>query len=384
MKAFFLILFLFTQGLFYAQMAEFVVLDATTQSPISNVEAFYESLSKGTISNEEGKLKISIEKDTLTINHIGYETKKILPESLLSINTIYLTPQTIMLDEVVVCDFDLKKKVGYVLDNYFKLYDTDAKILECTYREKFVRNDTLTRLYQVQLDWWSKVYRFSFKEKLDKLLQIHLRSTDYSKILSEDVVPARSIHLEREPMFMYFFLNTYLSLIKDFSKNIEIKKIEKYEEDTKVTFNADIIINNIPQLQLTNSVIYFDNVTQAVKKVIFNDTGQTITEKFSKKREIPYKSITDNYYLEIAFTNYKKRLLFSSFYVKFAGAVEYKDQRDKLFIEYNLLRTGVQHKHINKKHRIDISKSLHEYVVPHKPNETKFLLTTEELNFINQ
>ncbi len=372
------------RSLLCAQVVEIVIIDAVTHKPISNVEAFYESLSKGSISNEEGKIQIPIEKDTLTVSHIGYETKKISSENLFSTNMIYLTPQTIVLDEVIVYDFDLKKKVGYVLDNYFKLYDTDAKTLECTYREKFVRNDSLTRFYQVQLDWWSKVYRFSFKEKLDKLLQIRLKSTDYSKMLNEEAVPARSVHLERQPFFMYLFLNTYLSLIKDFGENIRINKIEKDKESTKVIFDADIVINKTPKLQLTNSVIYFDNITNAIKKVVFNDTGRTSTEKISEKSKTPYTSIVDNYYLEIAFTNYKKRLLFSSFYVKFAGAAEYKQQRDKIFIECSFLRTGVQHKTIKREDRIDIYKSFHEYVVPHKPSETKFLLTTEELNFINQ
>ena len=384
MKTLFLIL-LFTATTLPAQVAELTLLDASTKQPIPNVEAYYTHSLNGTITNEEGKLRIAVENDTLTLSHIGYATKKIFTDKTFAKATIYLNPQEIQLEEVVLYNFDLKKKVKYVLDNYFKLYDTKAKILECTYREKFIRNDTLTRLYQVQLDWWSKSYRYtSFKQPLEKLLQIRLKNIDYSKMLSQEEVAARSVHLERTPMFIYLFVNTYLSFIDQFGENIDIKKVEKNKEVTKVTFNADIVINKKLNLKLENSVLVFDNTTNAVRKVIFNDIHQGIKDKVSEKTNKPYKSITDNYRLELTLTDYKGKLLFSSYYVRLIGAVEYKGKRDKLFLEHSFLRTGVQNKHIKKEDRIDIQKSFHEYITPHKQGEAKFLLTKEEQEFINQ
>ena len=384
MKTLFLIL-LFTTTALPAQVAELTLLDASTKQPIPNVEAYYTHSLNGTITNEEGKLRIAVENDTLTLSHIGYATKKIFTDKTFAKATIYLNPQEIQLDEVVLYNFDLKKKVKYVLDNYFKLYDTKAKILECTYREKFIRNDTLTRLYQVQLDWWSKSYRYtSFKQPLEKLLQIELKNIDYSKMLSQEEVAARSAYVERTPMFMYLFVNTYLSFIDQFGENIDIKKVEKSNEVTKVTFNADIVINKKLNLKLENSVLVFDNTTNAVRKVIFNDIHQGIKDKVSEKTNKPYKSITDNYRLELTLTDYKGKLLFSSYYVRLIGAVEYKGKRDKLFLEHSFLRTGVQNKHIKKEDRIDIQKSFHEYITPHKQGEAKFLLTKEEQDFINQ
>ncbi|ATA70790.1 carboxypeptidase-like regulatory domain-containing protein [Capnocytophaga sputigena] len=384
MKILFLIL-LFTATALPAQVAELTLLDVSTKQPIPNVEAYYTRSLNGTITNEEGKLRIAVENDTLTLSHIGYATKKIFTDKTFAKATIYLNPQEIQLEEVVLYNFDLKKKVKYVLDNYFKLYDTKAKILECTYREKMIRNDTLTRLYQVQLDWWSKSYRYtSFKQPLEKLLQIRLKNIDYSKMLSQEEVAARSVHLERTPMFIYIFVNTYLSFIDQFGENIDIKKVEKNKEVTKVTFNADIVINKKLNLKLENSVLVFDNTTNAVRKVIFNDIHQGIKDKVSEKTNKPYKSITDNYRLELTLTDYKGKLLFSSYYVRLIGAIEYKGKRDKLFLEHSFLRTGVQNKHIKKEDRIDIQKSFHEYITPHKQGEAKFLLTKEEQDFINQ
>ena len=384
MKTLFLIL-LFTATSLSAQVAELTLLDASTKQPISNVEVYYANSLNGTITNEEGKLRITVENDTLTLSHIGYETKKIFTDKTFAKATIYLNPQEIQLDEVVLYNFDLKKKVKYVLDNYFKLYDTKTKILECTYREKMIRNDTLTRLYQVQLDWWSKSYRYtSFKQPLEKLLQIQLKNIDYSKMLSQEEVAARSAYVERKPMFIYLFVNTYLSFIDQFGENIDIKKVEKNKEVTKVTFNADIVINKKLNLKLENSVLVFDNTTNAVRKVIFNDIHQGISDKISEKTKVPYKSITDNYRLELTLTDYKGKLLFSSYYVRLIGAIEYKGKRDKLFLEHSFLRTGVENKHIKKEDRIDIQKSFHEYITPHKQGEAKFLLTKEEQDFIKQ
>ena len=380
-----LFILLFTATALHAQVAELTLLDASTKQPIPNVEAYYTRSLNGTITNDEGKLRITVENDTLTLSHIGYATKKIFTDKTFAKATIYLNPQEIQLEEVVLYNFDLKKRVKYVLDNYFKLYDTKAKILECTYREKFIRNDTLTRLYQVQLDWWSKSYRYtSFKQPLEKLLQIQLKNIDYSKMLSQEEVAARSVHLERKPMFIYLFVNTYLSLIDQFGENIDIKKVEKNKEVTKVTFNVDIVINKKLNLKLENSVLVFDNTTNAVRKVIFNDIHQGIKDKVSEKTNKPYKSITDNYRLELTLTDYKGKLLFSSYYVRLIGAIEYKGKRDKLFLEHSFLRTGVQNKHIKKEDRIDIQKSFHEYITPHKQGEAKFLLTKEEQDFINQ
>ena len=168
------------------------------------------------------------------------------------------------------------------------------------------------------------------------------------------------------------------------SKNIEIKKVEKNADNTKVTFNADIVIKKELSLKLTNSVIYFDNHTNAVKRIIFNDTKRSVSQNVSKESKIPFKSISDNFSLDITFSNYKNKLLFSSLYVKAKGGIEYNNKRDNLQTEQSFLRTGVTKGQIKKNDRIDVEKPFFEYVTPHKQGEAKFLLTKEEQDFINQ
>ena len=380
MKKVLLIQFFLLQSLLQAQTIEFTVLDATTKLPISNVEIYYTNSINGTITNEEGKAKIALENDTLTLSHIGYTTKKNFTDKTFAKATIYLNPQEIQLEEVVLYNFDLKKKVKYVLDNYFKLYDTKAKIVECTYREKMIRNDTLRRLYQIQLDWWSKNYVYQFKEPLNKNVQIHLKNTDYSKISNfED--GTNSAFFEPTFIFQYLHLNPYLVFLYN-AKNIQIKKVEKDKEHTIVTFDFDIISNK-EIIQFANSVIYFDNTTNAIKRIAFTQkpiNGGGVSEK----KKIPYKTINNKGTWELTFTSYNNKLLFSSFTVKMSCMFQYENKQDYVNIEQSFLRTGTQNKHIKKEDRIDVEKPFFEYVTPHKQGEAKFLLTKEEQDFINQ
>ena len=278
-----------------AQQKIINVLDNTTKQPISNVHLYLPNLEKGTITNEEGKAKIDFSiQDSLIVSCVGYTTKRLVINKDTSFSTLYLTPEEILLDEVVIYNFDLKKQVGYVLDNYKKLYETNAKTLECTYREKFIRNDTLTRLYQVQLNWYFKQYLFIPQETLDKQLAVALKNTDYSHI-KKGTTKTQGAFLDPKNLFQYLYPNSYLSFIKYYGENIEIKKVEKDTEHTKVTFNADIVIKKELSLKLTNSVIYFDNHTNAVKRIIFNDTKRSVSENVSKESKIPFKSISDNF-----------------------------------------------------------------------------------------
>ena len=379
------ILLLISFQILSAQQKIINVLDNTTKQPISNVHLYLPNLEKGTITNEEGKAKIdfSIE-DSLIVSCVGYTTKRLVIDKDTSFSTLYLTPEEIVLDEVVIYNFDLKKQVGYVLDNYKKLYETNAKTLECTYREKFIRNDTLTRLYQVQLDWWFKQYLFIPQETLDKQLAVALKNTDYSHIKNDKNKTTQGAFLDPKNLFQFLYPNSYLSFIKYYGENIEIKKVEKNADYTKVTFNADIVIKKELSFKLTNSVIYFDNHTNAVKRIIFNDTKRSVSENVSKESKIPFKSISDNFSLDITFSNYKNKLLFSSLYVKAKGGIEYNNKRDNLQTEQSFLRTGVTKGQIKKNDRIDVEKPFFEYVTPHKQGETKFLLTKEEQDFINQ
>lgn len=377
-----LYLLLFTTSALRAQVATITLLDATTHQPIPNAEAYYPTTLNGTITNAEGKLRINIENDTLTLSHIGYQTKKIFTPPHFNTTTIHLQPYEIQLDEVVVYNYPLKEKVKYVIDNYFKLYDTQSKILEITYREKYLKNDTLIRLYQVQLDWWSKNHILQFKKSLNDNLHIHLKNTDYSKISNPDE-GVNSAFFYPNFILPYLHLNFYLIALNN-AKDIEIKKVEKDHQHTIVTFNAQVYINKNEPIDLQNSVIYFDKNTQAIKQISFTQKP-TNGEGISQKKKIPYKTFDNKGTWQITFTPYKNKLLFSSYSIKGSIIFQYQGKTDQAYIEQSFLRTGVKEGgHIKKSDRIDVNNPFFQYITPHKPNQAKFILTTAEQDFINQ
>ena len=362
-----------------AQVAELTLIDALTKRPIPNAEVYYTTSLNGTITNEEGKAKITIEPDTLTLSHIGYMSKKILTINTFTSTTLYLNPQEIQLEEVVLYNYDLKKKIKYVLENYYKLYDTKAKILECTYREKTTKNGKLIRLYQNQLNWWSKDYVFRFKEPLNKFIQIELKNTDYAKIIGEEEDIANGLALEQKTLMMYLHLSPYLVFLNN-AQTIDIKKVEKDNQYTIVTFDAYI---EKVDLKVFDSVIYFDNHSGAIKKIVFNQSLLETTG-VSRKSKIPYKSTTEFATWELTFTPYNNKMLFSSFAVKAKVNVEIEGKTYTIISEENFLRTGTQNKHIKKENRINIENPFFEYTPPHKQGEAKYILTTEEEEFIKQ
>jgi len=166
--------------------------------------------------------------------------------------------------------------------------------------------------------------------------------------------------------------------------NNHLKKLEKDKENTIVTFNADSYINKSEHIYFVNSMVYFDNATNAIKRIVFNQKP-TSKEGISKKKKIPYKTIDNKGSWEISFTPYKGKLLFSSFLLKGSTIFEYEGKKDKANIEQSFLRTGLQEgKHIKKADRINVEEPFFEYVTPHKQGEAKFMLTKEEQEFINQ
>ena len=156
-----------------------------------------------------------------------------------------------------------------------------------------------------------------------------------------------------------------------------LRKFKYYIFFLNTSFKSKFDIN------VFNSVIYFDNQTNAIKKIIFNQVPYT-KEGFSEKSKIPYKSTPEFATWELTFTSYKDKLLFSSFAVKAKVRLEFEEKTYIYFSEENFLRTGIQNKHIKKEDRIDVEKPFFEYVTPHKQGEAKFLLTKEEQAFINQ
>ena len=95
-----------------AQVKEFKVIDSRTKEPIGAVSAFFSASNEGSVTKADGKVKVYFvnNTDSLLFSHVGYDPQKILLKDYLNVDTIRLTPASILLKEVSVYSMDLKKK----------------------------------------------------------------------------------------------------------------------------------------------------------------------------------------------------------------------------------------------------------------------------------
>lgn len=378
---------LLTINLVKAQTNEFLLLDQVTKEPISSVNVFNPESLSGTISNDDGWVNIYFKSDTLVCSHISYETKKIFMDRLLEKDTVYLSPREIQLDEVAINNFDLKKRLKFIIDNYNDLYDVKSKLFDCTYKEKLKVNDKMARLTQVQLKWWDKNYNFDFKESPDNISQFKLNNIDYSRILDTENVLSNGGFIENKYLIEFLHLNYYLIFITSYADNIQINSIEKDSKHTKIIFSANIIVNNKLISKVVNSTFYFDNKSMAIKNINLNLIyNNQVNEGVSKNGNIPYKSSVKSHNIVVNFNEYyRSKLIINSFYSKVKAVAEYENKIDDLLIEQSFLITGIEYgKKIRKKHRINLSKPFYKNLPTTKLNDLKILLSKEEIMFMKE
>ncbi len=108
-----------------------VVVDITTRQPIPYVSIYTKNTESvlGSMSNEQGQFSINFSFNTLFFSHINYEKIEIKKENVQ--DTIYLTPASILLNEVVVNNRQ-PKWINSVLSRVIKDKEKNYQTLEKT------------------------------------------------------------------------------------------------------------------------------------------------------------------------------------------------------------------------------------------------------------
>lgn len=108
MKKLFAITILLISNLCFGQLKS-VIIDSETKEKIPYVNVWVENENIGTTTNEKGEFKLGIESSKIIIfSAIGYETKKILSDSIKKI--LELKPLITKLDEIIIKSKKLTKK----------------------------------------------------------------------------------------------------------------------------------------------------------------------------------------------------------------------------------------------------------------------------------
>ncbi|AZQ59889.1 hypothetical protein EJ994_14185 [Maribacter sp. MJ134] len=383
MKFFFYLAFAFHLGIF-SQTKDLVVLNSETSEGLDLVNVFYPKLNEGSITNASGKVRIELRKDSLTFSHINYSSSRVSYENLSTIDTIYLVPKENTLSEVIVTNFDLKKKLRTTFENYSKYYPTLAITNESTYKEVYRTNNKLARLIQVQLKWWHKDYKYNFKKNLNKQSEFSLVEIDYSKI-SNDSTLSKAGFIENKSLVPTFHLNYYILYLLDYCNEIYIDKLIKNENSTKVIFTSDVFDNNEKIASLNKSELIFDEKGAIIYLKFILDYNNFSYEEYSERKRTKYTGQTQRQIMELNFKQINNSIYnLSSYKSQLLGTISYSGNTDSFDIRQELFITkSYKSKSIKNSEIIDLEKPFYENITSYKNLENKILLTSEELEFIN-
>jgi hypothetical protein len=213
MKKIFTVIFCILTIVLFGQEKEITILDKDTRLPISLVNIFYKDLNEGVLTNADGMAKIRLKNYDLSFSCFNYRDTIISKEKIGSLNdTLWLTPKAIILEEVIVHNSNLKKKLKYVLDNYDDLYVDYPTEKECSIKETFLFDNNYKRLFLAELKWWSKDFYFYFKKNPQEFTKLSIGKIDCNKIVSVDLELGEQglAYVVTKSMIPYFYLNTIL------------------------------------------------------------------------------------------------------------------------------------------------------------------------------
>lgn len=148
MKNAFLILVLISQSLYSQNIIKGKILDEISQQPIPFATIGVSQCGFGTVSNEEGYFRLVLPqnatKKLLLIRQIGYKPREISLANIEENHTIFLTPDPVLMDEVlVVPDNFLKSLIKNAHDSIKRNYPLSPTLYTGFYRDAQFLNDTL-------------------------------------------------------------------------------------------------------------------------------------------------------------------------------------------------------------------------------------------------
>lgn len=384
-----IILILFFNSVFiiiYGQDKEIVIIDSHTEKPVNLVQIYYPLLQTGGISNEDGKAIIPIKNEVLITSHINYNERKIDFEELERLDTLRLHPKQNVLNEVVIYNYDLKNKISEVLKEYTKHYSSKKIINHATYKETHEVNDSLVRLFQIQLDWWSKNYIYDFNSKVEKFNRLKVKNVDYSKIGLDTSYTAGGAGMDNSDFFKFCHLNFLLYIIRYKTKDIRINSVTKNGDFVQVNFDGKMIEDEKTIYNFKNSSITFKGNTIHNIRLNMKYTGEVNHKSVSIKYKIPYTSKVYLHKVELSFKkNFSDKLFLGLFKSEITGETEIYKNTSKITTSQKLLINKTEFGKRLKISDFDFKKHFHENLKEkNKSNNLKFRLTKKEIAFINE
>lgn len=369
------------------------VFEKETNTPIEGVSIVYSKSTVGTFTNSDGVASIyKKDGEHLLLTHINYDTVKVGISSITTKDTLNysMNIKPVLIPEVAISYFDIKKALQYVLSNYAKLYLNTPTEKVGNFKEIVLVNGEIRRLILSKLSWWSKDYSLSQKNNpVFKLIDLEINKNTPLNIFTD--IPevnqngTKSGYLELRSVIHMLYLDAYLSSFLKYNSNI-IGRIESSDEYmTVVSFQSDwTTVNN--QTTRSTGNFTFDKHTKAIL-----DFNNSVEYKEVKVHKVgPEKKTFEQHTLgmisNLSFErNRDGKLSLNKFELKSLNKIRYneKDYRND-FVNTFYKLYEYSKKRMDKKGAIDIRIPIYRNA-PQKfdiENTKSINLTKKEADFI--
>lgn len=373
----------------YSQNKEILVLDSKTKLPIETVNIYYPIFQEGTFTNSDGKATINIRESVVKISHIAYEEKIINYKDLQNSSTFFLTPKSIVLNEVIINSFKLNKALNYVLENYEILYENQAFEKECNFKETLSIDNMLKRLILTKVNWWSKSYKI---KKLSEL-KLRLGSIDFNKNNPMDIftdipkgnTPSNSGFIDTKNIISAIYLNSFLINFMKYNPNLNAFIEHSSQNEMIVSFASDWKKTKDYYFRSKGKII-FDKETKAI--ISFTNKVENkdrITSSFigTSNKLFSYENINS-----VSILNFKKntnnKWTLNSFEVSADFSITYKNRVHQGNLKNNLyvLKDTAIEK-VKNKGLMNLSKPIYQNLPKNNiTSSNSILLSNAEINFI--
>ncbi|SHJ06447.1 carboxypeptidase-like regulatory domain-containing protein [Aquimarina spongiae] len=266
---------------------EGLVVDKSTNKPISSATISLQGTNISTITNDEGDFLLKVPKDKadgkITVSHLGYNDQSV---QLSAFNgqllTIELDPTVTELSEVNIDPRDPEALIRAVMKKKGTNYLSDNTIMTAFYRETIKKRRTYVSLSEAVVDVYKNPYKSARTDAI-KLYKAR-KSADYKKL------DTLTVKLQGGPTSTLYI---------DVMKNPEILFTDNMIETYEFSFDKSTKINDKyiyvlkfkqrPHIAepLYRGKLYIDAETLAMTKAVFSlnmDNKEEVRKMFVRKK----------------------------------------------------------------------------------------------------
>ncbi|KAF2511886.1 carboxypeptidase-like regulatory domain-containing protein [Flavobacterium foetidum] len=295
--------FLFNSFLIVAQKTQItkVVVDKSSKRPLENVSVYNET--DNSLTNQEGVFSFISNREDVCFSLLGYEELKTSLQQLKNLDTIFLQPKLVELDEVVVGqEFAILKKAysklkeNYVLEPYQENF-----FLRCILE----KNNEVARLQDI----YGKVSRksiFKTKSQPDNKSEV-------------EVLNMRKVGISEKSDFVYFKFQSFDKLF-DLNALIYIE-FEEFELTQQKNIGADYFkisfLKKEPNsmAQKTSGYFVIHKADYAIVETYFDFYDDPEKVPYSKDGKVEYRTTSFK-----RTSNYKKNAAVGKYYLNNANS----------------------------------------------------------------